>query len=425
MEKLSFKYVGNLIKACAILLSVIFFNSCADLSSNPEQTDDSSNESYKLNITSPVSESLLPEGSNEIIYSIDNPYSLKFVELYINGVFKRNYPPNSEGSAPQIFYNFDSTYVGQTISLYLIYYDNDNTSEKSNVISNINITIDNKLPSKPYNVSLIKFNGGSCNISWKDSSTYVEKYEIWRKTGFSGQYSLNQEVTGNSNNTNDYGLDSATVYFYKIRGIKSSGESPFSSEVNTEGLITSGDLYPPSGLSVVLSPTLSVLLSWKDSSDNENYFAVERSSDNVKFITIAALSKNTSSYEDASSLVSGNTYYYRIKSYSNTDSAFSNTASIKVLSTILLPPTNLTAIYNQSVGVIELKWNNSDNNTLYFDIERKTDENDYQLLKRTEASSLLILDFNVTTGKTYKYRIRGFDLYRYSDYSNEVTVSTN
>jgi hypothetical protein len=397
--------------ACTIFLFLIIVQSCANLSSNPDQTDNNTNS--KVKIYSPANDSQITEGINEIIYSIENPYSLRFVELYIDGIFQRNYPPNLDGTAPQVFFNFDSSYVGKNISLYLIYYDKDNTSQKSNTINNINITIDNNLPYKPYYISLLNFNDGSCNISWKDSSKYVEKYQIWKKIGFDGIYNLLQEVSGNSNNINDYNLDSSNIYFYKVRGIKGSGESPFSAEVNNKGIITSGDLYPPSNLTATLTPSLSVLLNWKDNSDNENYFDIQ------------SLSQNTTSYEDISNeLIIGNTFYYRIKAYSNTDSAFSNIISIKILSTILSPPTNLTATYSINPGVIELRWNKTDINTLYFDIERKIDGDTYQLLRRVDATTTLFLDFSILVNQNYFYRVRGYDLNRYSEYSNEVTVST-
>ncbi len=412
-------------KSIIIILLLISIQSCADLSTSPEQNSDLTNADLKIKITSPVNNAQLLEGSSEIIYTIAEPYSLKFIELYINDTFKRNYPPNQDGTAPQIFFNFDSTYVGKVISLYLIYYDNNNTSQKSNLITNVSVKINIPVPYKPYNITLINFNDGSCNIGWKDSSKYVEKYQVWKKIGISGEYFLLNELSGNANNVNDYNLDPNIVYFYKVRGVNSSGISAFSAEVNTAGIFTSGNLYPPSDLSAIQTSPISVQLKWKDNSDNENYFVVERSTDNIKFTNIASLSRNTISYQDsASGLLTGGSYYYRIKAYSNSDSAFSNIAMVKILSGILQPPTNLTAAYNKDIGVIELRWDNSDNNTVYFDIERKIDDNNFQLLRRIDASNTLFLDFDILKDKNYKYRVRGYDLNRYSKYSNEVTVST-
>jgi titin len=402
----------------------LILSGCVDLSSNPDEEQQISNS--KISIYTPSNKSEMSEGLNEIIYSVQTPYSLRFIELYIDGIFKQNYPPNQDGTAPQIKYNFDSTYIGKNISLYLIYYDNNGTSEKSNVVSEVLITTDNRIPFKPYNLSLIKFNDGSINISWKDSSRYVEKYEIWKRIGVTNDYSLWQEVSGNSNNVNDYNLNSDQIYFYKIRGVKKSGSSPFSEEINTAEVYTSGNLMPPTNLTGFVIATNSIQLNWIDNSDNENYFAVERSLDKNNFTRIAALARNTNSYKDsAGGLITGNTYYYRIKAYSNTDSAYSNIVEIKFSSAILNPPINLTAVYNSTVGVIELRWVKTDNSTLFFDIERKTDPNEFQLLRRVDASTTLYLDFSIEKNKTYTYRVRGYNLNIYSGYSNEVTISTN
>ena len=406
-----------------IVILVIISQSCADLSSDPNQNSIPSN--LKIQIISPSSDGTLMEGNNEIVYSIAQPYSIKFLELYVNSTFVKNIPPNSNGTAPPINFQLDSTLIGQKMNLYLIYYDTDGTSQKSNTVTELLVTNDNRIPFKPYNLALLKFNDGSVNISWKDTSRYVEKYELWRKVNLDGEYFLHQELTGKSNNTNDNNLDTTNIYFYKVRGFKISGFSEFSGEINTAGIISSGNILPPTNLSANVSGISNVLLNWKDNSDNENYFAVQRSSSDGFFNRIAALTKNTTTFKDSGNgLIIGSTYQYRVVAYSNEDSAMSNTVSIKITSGILLPPTNLTAIYNSSVRVIQLNWNSSDNNILYFDIERKTDLSSYTLLRRIDADVNLYLDFNVETNNVYTYRIRGYDLNRYSEYSNEVTIST-
>ncbi len=287
------------------------------------------------------------------------------------------------------------------------------------------VTKDSRIPFAPYNASLLKFNDGSINISWKDSSHYIEKYELWRKVNFEGAYLLHQELSGKSSNSNDYNLDTSNIYFYKVRGVKSSGYSDFSNEVNTAGIIIAGNIYPPTNLSANVSGISNVILNWKDNSDNENYFAVQRSFADEIFNRIAVLTKNTTSYKDSGNgLVAGAIYQYRIVAYSNEDSAISNTVSININSGLLLPPTDISATYDSTVRVINLNWNNSDHNILYFDIERKNDLTAYTLLRRIDASINLYLDFNVETNKVYTYRVRGYDLNRFSEYSNEVTIST-
>jgi hypothetical protein len=412
-------------KILFLILSALFIftQSCADLSSNPDQSNNQSNS--KIQISSPSNNGYFMEGDNEIIYSIAQPYSIKFLELYVNNIFVKNIPPNSNGSAPSVNIQLDSSYIGQKIDLQLIYYDNDGTSQKSNSVTQILVTNDNRIPFKPHSVTLLKFIDGSVNVGWKDSSRYVEKYELWRKVNLDGEYLLHQELTGKTNNTNDNNLDTTKIYFYKVRGFKSSGYSEFSAEVNSSGIITSGNIYPPTNLIANVSGVSNVILNWNDNSDNENYFAVQRSSESGVFNRIAALPKNSISFRDSGSgLVTGSTYQYRIVAYSNEDSAVSNTVSIRLTSGILIPPTNLTASYNSTIIVIQLIWNSSDNNILYFDIERKTDSTTFTLLRRIESGNNLYLDFSIETNKVYVYRIRGYDLNRYSEYSNEISVST-
>ena len=404
-----------------VLITVLIFisQSCADLSSDPNSSNS------KIQISLPSNSGTLMEGNNEIIYSIVQPYSIKFLELYINGTFVKNIPPNSNGTAPSISIQLDSTYIGQKLNLYLIYYDTDGTSQKSNTVAEVLVTNDNRVPFKPYNLALLKFNDGSTNISWKDSSRYIEKYELWRKVNFDGEYLLHQELSGKAYNTNDDNLDTSKIYFYKVRGYKSSGFSSFSDEINTAGIISSGNIFPPTNLTANVTGIANVRLNWEDNSDNENYFAVQRSSAGGIFNRIAALTKNATTYLDSGNgTIVGSTYLYRIVAYSNEDSAVSNTVSIKITSGILLPPTNLTATYNSLVRVVQLNWNSSDNNILYFDIERKTELGDFTLIRRIDASNNLYLDFSVETNKVYIYRVRGYDLNRFSEYSNEVTIPT-
>ena len=404
-----------------VLITVLIFisQSCADLSSDPNSSNS------KIQISSPSNSGTLMEGNNEIIYSIVQPYSIKFLELYINGTFIKNIPPNSNGTAPSISIQLDSTYIGQKLNLYLIYYDTDGTSQKSNTVNEVLVTNDNRVPFKPYNLALLKFNNASINISWKDSSRYIEKYELWRKINLDGEYLLHQELSGKAYNTNDDNLDTSKIYFYKVRGYKSSGFSSFSDEINTAGIISSGNIFPPTNLTANITGIANVRLNWEDNSDNENYFAVQRSSAGGIFNRIAALTKNSTTYLDSGNgVVVGSTYLYRIVAYSNEDSAISNTISIKITSGILLPPTNLTATYNSSVRVVQLNWNSSDNNILYFDIERKTELSDFTLIRRIDSNNNLYLDFSVEPNKVYTYRVRAYDLNRFSEYSNEVTIPT-
>jgi hypothetical protein len=89
----------------------------------------------------------------------------------------------------------------------------------------------------------------------------------------------------------------------------------------------------PSNLMATLGGTTrrpQISLKWKDNSNNEDNFVVERSGDNGatwKMLT-SSLAANASSYTDKSVVSGGKRYTYRIKATKGTQSsAYSNQAS--------------------------------------------------------------------------------------------------
>jgi Matrixin/Fibronectin type III domain len=79
------------------------------------------------------------------------------------------------------------------------------------------------------------------------------------------------------------------------------------------------------------NPASSVSLAWVDGSTNASGYNVERSPDGSSFSTVAQLGSSATSFVD-SGLSSGAVYYYRVKAYNNTGSAYSNVASTQTQS---------------------------------------------------------------------------------------------
>src|SRR4029077_14580534 len=68
----------------------------------------------------------------------------------------------------------------------------------------------------------------------------------------------------------------------------------------------------------------NVSLAWKDNSDNETGFQVERSTDGANFAIIGTAAANTTSYRD-STAAKGQRYYYRVCAKNNVGlSGYSN-----------------------------------------------------------------------------------------------------
>ena len=68
------------------------------------------------------------------------------------------------------------------------------------------------------------------------------------------------------------------------------------------------------------NPSSSVTLNWKDNSNNEANFVIERSIDSISFVKVKEIEANVVTYTDTD-LISNTKYYYRLKATNKTDSS--------------------------------------------------------------------------------------------------------
>jgi hypothetical protein len=107
-------------------------------------------------------------------------------------------------------------------------------------------------------------------------------------------------------------------------------------------------LNAPTQLTATALGTHAVLLSWKDQTDNELGFIVERKAGNDNFAFLDSVSANTTLYID-SSLASNTTYTYRIKGYNSiSQSAYTNEVTF-----LLTGVNNSTAALPKEYGLAQ------------------------------------------------------------------------
>lgn len=384
------------------------------------------NTNAAIEIYYPVTNSEIQQGNTEVEYSITTPYSLKFIEIYIDDKFVRNYPPNSDGTQPKIFIDLDTSFIAKTISYFLIYYDLNGTSLKSELLSNIEVIESHTLPTIPFDVKLLNIIPSIVNISWKDSSQQVDSFQVWRKVNFSGAFKNYLVMPSPAFNVNDENISPDSIYFYKIKAINNFGESDFSREVNSADVYYSGNFYPPSNLTATASGAHVIELNWSDNSDDETYFVIERKSDFSDFTAADVVPKNSTSYKDSmNGLVPGAFYTYRIKSFSTTDSAWSNESRVETFLYDIPAPQNLTADYSTLLNIVVLIWSDTDPDNSLFEIERK-EQSDDQFVKIASVSGAInfFSDSEILKNLIYNYRVRSSDGTVYSGYSNTAIVNT-
>ena len=136
-----------------------------------------------------------------------------------------------------------------------------------------------------------------------------------------------------------------------------SNGCPLSKDKDT----TSGSSgLPPNAPSRLIANSVSpfqIDLSWQDNSNYENGFKIERRTDSVSYTHIATVTGNTITYSDIG-LVSGKTYYYRIRAYNtNGNSFYSNETSATTSSALqVTSPEPADGITGVLIAHLLLSW---------------------------------------------------------------------
>ncbi|MFO7446196.1 MAG: fibronectin type III domain-containing protein [Ignavibacteriaceae bacterium] len=411
-----------------LVIMITAFSGCVNYEENPVG---SFTNSISIGVTKPVSGDSISYKGTKIEYSVTGNAGVKFIQLFINGEYAEhiNPDPNSSGSLPAFTLNLDSTLIGSRISFYLIFYDNsaNGSFSFSDTVKNLLVTENTNPPGKPYNFKLFRLTETSINLSWSDSSGGINGYEIFRKIAGQSYSDAPYLIAGpGSFNINDESMVPGVSYFYKMRAVNLHGKSDFTNEINTAGAGGSGSVAPPSEVKAQSSGPKTVRLTWKDNSYNENYFGIERRpSFSSDFQRVGIVANNITSFTDTTSgLTAGLDYYYRIKAYSNSDSSWSGEAFVKVVVVLLTPPV-ITSLTNPSNTRVLIKWKDNDPGFTYFHIYRRTEGVDGLIwLAEVEDYKGQYEDPLVEPNKTYYYKIQSTEGNGFSEFSDEVSITT-
>ncbi|MDN5204896.1 fibronectin type III domain-containing protein [Fulvivirgaceae bacterium BMA10] len=174
------------------------------------------------------------------------------------------------------------------------------------------------------------------------------------------------------------------------------------------------------------SPT-EIRLSWKDKSDNETGFIIERSTpQNNDFVELVTLNSDDTTFLDIG-LTENTYYYYRLKAINTIGvSAYSNITNAKTLDDVVnIPeaPTKLTAMVAQTIQV-NLSWIDNSNNETGFTVERAIlPGNTFNEIAITNPDVTTYTDNNLMENTTYLYRVKANGITLDSEYTNEIEVN--
>jgi titin len=181
----------------------------------------------------------------------------------------------------------------------------------------------------------------------------------------------------------------------------------------------------PSNLTATATSCTNVNLAWTDNADNETGFKIERKESGGIYTEIATVTANTTTYSDTTA-VAQKAYYYRAVAYNSFGNSFyTNEANVMTPACGAAPskPINLIASAISS-SEINLSWSDNSDNEDGFKIERKELGGTYTEIKTLTANVTSYSDTGLNPNTTYYYRIRAYNSFGHSDYSNEANATT-
>ena len=215
--------------------------------------------------------------------------------------------------------------------------------------SNVAVARVGAVPAAPLNLAAVPAGPDRINLAWTDAATNETSYRIERSTDGVNFPLL---TTSQPNQPTAYAssLTPGTTYYFRVRAVNAEN-SAWSDVVSATTTV-----QPPAApfvLTATAASSSQVDLAWRESTDNETGYKVERSTDGVTWTLLTTTYAYQSTYS-ATGLAPGTTYQFRVRATNASgDSASSNVATAATL--LLNPPTNLVATV-VSGSRIDLGW---------------------------------------------------------------------
>jgi uncharacterized repeat protein (TIGR02543 family) len=202
------------------------------------------------------------------------------------------------------------------------------------------------------------------------------------------------------------GLEPNTGYYFALRGVSASGESPLSAAV--QGTTSAATLQAPGNLQVSGQTSNSITLSWQQVSGATGY-RISRSTGSANSYSQAGTATSTS-YTDTG-LTASTTYHYRVTAYNGQgESSPAETSGTTNSSggTIPFPPAKPTGLVvtNSSSSSVSLSWNSVTDADSY-DVYRANTRTANLERRGTNITGTSWTDSSVSGGALYYYIVRG------------------
>lgn len=276
-------------------------------------------------------------------------------------------------------------------------------------------------PTPPSGVQAVAVSPTQINLTWSTANTNATNFQIERKTGATGTYTLIATAPSTTTTYQDTTVLPNTTYVYRMRSQSASGFSGYSNEASTT---TPPIPLPPAPvLQAVALSSSQIHLSWTSTATGIVRFRIERRVATTQYAEINQPGPSATSFDDMG-LSASTTYFYRMRVETGAGlSPYSNEVIATTFQALPAAPTNLhaTAVsYNQ----VSLTWKNNAPDATAIRVESQpagsttfTDIGAAATLTSTGVA-------NLQPKTAYSFRIRAQSAAGYSAYSNVATATT-
>lgn len=262
-------------------------------------------------------------------------------------------------------------------------------------------------------------------LSWKEVKG-ANGYYIYRSTSEKGTYKRIATVSGKSTTKyTDTNLTAGETYYYKIKTRnkvnKVTGYSSYSKTAYGTTVVS------PELTSVISRSPSKLEINWNSVKGANGYYVYRSTSKDSGYKKIATVSgKNTVKYTDTS-LKTGKTYYYKLRSRNKVNGSVGYSSTCKAVNGKTVARPSISSL-TYSNGAVSVKWNKISGATGYYIRRATSEKGEYvRIATLTSGSKVSYKDTSAVAGKTYYYRIQAINTVNgqkgYSGYCSPKSIT--